>query len=92
MKYFICFTIKLYWLLIPANKRSNCLFKESCSNHVFRKAKEEGALKALRAFYFRYQNCRSGYSLIDMPDQIFLVSVRQIVFREDEIRKEILEK
>jgi len=60
----IPFLIKLYWKLIPENKRRNCLFKESCSNHIMKIHNEKGSIAAIKAFYVRFKQCRPGYEII----------------------------
>lgn len=62
MKYLILFVIKLYWMLIPASRRNNCLFSQSCSKYVYPQTKENGFIAGIRAFKIRYKQCRPGYS------------------------------
>jgi putative component of membrane protein insertase Oxa1/YidC/SpoIIIJ protein YidD len=57
------FCIKLYWFLIPPSKRRKCIFKESCSKHVYRKLDEGGFKNGLNAFLKRYYQCRPGYKV-----------------------------
>lgn len=64
MKVFIILIIKLYWWIIPASKRKQCLFKESCSKYVYRIAKQQGLLKGINAFKLRYYQCRPNYKVI----------------------------
>jgi len=92
MKYLLLFIIKAYWLLIPASKRKHCLFKQSCSNHVFQEAKTQGLLKGLKALLFRYRNCRPGYQLISVENETILVSKTNNVFLENQIAPRILLK
>lgn len=61
--------IRLYWRIIPVHKRRKCLFKESCSNNVFRIAKEKGFFPACRALNIRLHQCRPGYYIITLPDE-----------------------
>lgn len=53
--------IRLYWLL-PESRRRRCLFRESCSRHVYRLAGEKGFRAALAAFRVRSRQCRPGYA------------------------------
>jgi len=61
MKYFLLSTIRLYWIIFPANKRRPCIFAESCSKFVYRITVEEGVCKGLLALRKRYCQCRPGY-------------------------------
>jgi putative component of membrane protein insertase Oxa1/YidC/SpoIIIJ protein YidD len=63
MKQLLLIIIKLYWKLIPESKRRSCLFKESCSNYVFRHTNEFGFLKGIFAFKNRVKKCRGGYEI-----------------------------
>ena len=56
--------IRLYWRIWPAAWRRRCLYRESCSRHVYRIAAEAGFRPALRALRRRYRTCRPGYHLI----------------------------
>lgn len=60
--------------------------------YVFKEAKEQGLVKGLKAFWFRYQNCRSGYQLIPVENEIILISRNNVPFSENEIDPRILLK
>ncbi|WP_338793703.1 membrane protein insertion efficiency factor YidD [Bernardetia sp. MNP-M8] len=62
MKKLLQFVIKFYQKHFSKKLARNCLFKESCSNYVYRKLEEEGTKKGLKAFYYRFQTCRVGYT------------------------------
>lgn len=62
MRSLIVYLIQLYRRHIPAEKRRHCLFRESCSQHVERIAREHGGFAALKAFLARARSCRPGYS------------------------------
>ena len=59
--------IRTYWFLIPPNRRRACLFKESCSRHVYRQA-DAGAYTAIKAFRFRFGACRPGLVRLEVTD------------------------
>jgi len=63
MKYFLLFAIQLYWKIIPEKNRRKCLFRESCSHYVYRRANDEGFLSGMRAFLDRIRQCRPGYTI-----------------------------
>ena len=67
MSYLMCWVIQLYWL-VPKRWRRSCLFRESCSHHVYRIAREAGGRAALQALHRRYRQCRPGYGLYPTPD------------------------
>jgi len=57
----ILWVIKLYRRRVPPEKRRRCLFRESCSEHVERVAREYGGWAALKALLARARRCRPGY-------------------------------
>lgn len=67
MKYLILLAIKMYWTLIPKSKRKRCIFRTSCSNYVYQITKNEGFTNGLRAFNFRYRNCRGNFEIFKNP-------------------------
>lgn len=67
MKYTILLAIQLYWLFKSKNRKAKCIFKKSCSNYVFEATQESGLLEGLKAFYFRYKNCRGGFEIFKNP-------------------------
>lgn len=73
MKYLIQLVIKFYWILIPKSLRRKCLFPESCSNYVYRIAKEDGGFKAIKAFVGRWKTCRAGNIVYALPDGVEVI-------------------
>ncbi|KQB99948.1 membrane protein insertion efficiency factor YidD [Pedobacter sp. Hv1] len=67
MKILLLLIIKLYWLTVPKNKRRKCIFKISCSQHVYHTTKKEGLFKGLSALKYRFRNCRAGYYIFEHP-------------------------
>ena len=55
--------IKLYWKIIPERKRRVCIYKESCSKHVFKILKEEGSISGIKATFRRLKNCNNSYKI-----------------------------
>jgi putative component of membrane protein insertase Oxa1/YidC/SpoIIIJ protein YidD len=91
MKQLLLITIKLYWKFIPEDKRRTCLFKESCSNYVFRHANEHGFLKGIFAFKNRLKKCRGGYELYTGENGFEMRLADGSVILEDEISYNIME-
>lgn len=67
MKILILFIIQIYWLLIPKQKRRKCIFKKSCSVYVYEKTRHSGFIEGLKAFWFRYKNCRGDFEIFSHP-------------------------
>lgn len=87
MKYLFLGIIQMYWYLIPTSKRPRCIFKESCSNHVFNITKEKGYKEGFRAFRYRYKNCRKTYTILyDLEDaHMILIVPNGDIIAESEI-------
>ncbi|MDY0905026.1 membrane protein insertion efficiency factor YidD [Pedobacter sp. CFBP9032] len=67
MKFLLLAIIRMYWALKDKNQAPKCIFSVSCSRHVYNVACNEGLFKAIKAFTYRYKNCRSGYHISTDP-------------------------
>ncbi|MBG6131755.1 putative component of membrane protein insertase Oxa1/YidC/SpoIIIJ protein YidD [Aquimarina sp. EL_43] len=92
MKFFLLLIIRLYWTFIPKSNRRRCIFKKSCSNHVFEITKKQGFNKGISALKFRYRNCRTGYYILDIDNTKLLISANNEMFLQEEIHNRILTK
>ena len=90
MKYLMLAVIKIYQIFIPKQFRGKCLFKESCSQYVYRITKEKGYRAGINALRYRINNCRGNYYLIESNGKILLITVRNEVVEEELIDKRIL--
>lgn len=68
MKWLIILGIRLYRRLLPSHRAGHCIFKESCTHHVARIAREQGSWAGIRAFMSRVRQCRHGYHIVSSPD------------------------
>jgi putative component of membrane protein insertase Oxa1/YidC/SpoIIIJ protein YidD len=72
MRWLILFPIYIYWYAWPPFlKKRYCLFKESCSQFVFRVTKESGFVAGYKAMIWRYRNCRPGYRIVSNAEGKF---------------------
>jgi putative component of membrane protein insertase Oxa1/YidC/SpoIIIJ protein YidD len=92
MKNIILFIIQIYWNIIPKSKRKKCIFKISCSNYVFEITKKQGYIAGLKAFRFRYRNCRGGFEIFNNPinHKIQLILPSKVIIDCDEIAERLL--
>jgi len=92
MKNLILFIIRLYWKFIPQSKRRKCIFSKSCSNYVFEITQKEGFIKGLKAFHFRYKNCRGNIQIFKNPinNQIQMILPSQIIIDREEISDRLI--
>jgi putative component of membrane protein insertase Oxa1/YidC/SpoIIIJ protein YidD len=65
MKIILLSIIRIYWAVFPKDKRRKCIFKLSCSKHVYQVTKKEGLLEGFNALKYRYKNCRNGYHIFE---------------------------
>ncbi|WP_133575544.1 membrane protein insertion efficiency factor YidD [Pedobacter metabolipauper] len=68
MKTLFLLGIRLYWIVVPKNKRRKCIFRTTCSQYVYQATIEEGFFKGLIALRYRFLNCRSGYQIFENSD------------------------
>lgn len=92
MKHLILFAIKMYWSCIPPSKRKKCIFKKSCSNYVFEVTQKEGFIKGLKAFRFRYKNCRGNFAIFKNPitNKLQMLLPSQIIIETEEIAERLI--
>lgn len=90
MKQLLLIIIKLYWKFIPERKRRSCLFKESCSNYVFRHTNEFGFLKGIFAFRIRVKKCRGGYEIYTGQNGLEMRLADGSIIKEEEISLNIM--
>ncbi len=94
MKYSILLVIQLYWFLKPKENKPKCIFKKSCSHYVFETTQKEGFLNGLKAFWFRYKNCRGGFEIFENPinNEIQMLLPSRIIIDRKEIAERLLTK
>jgi len=59
--------IRIYWL-IPKKWRRKCLFKETCSAHVYKTAKEKGFREGIHSLKLRIRKCKPSYGFYTTDD------------------------
>lgn len=63
MRFILLNIIRLYWFLIPENKRRKCIFNKSCSNQVYDELKLNGLKSGIKKLYFRIKNCQPEFDI-----------------------------
>ncbi len=81
MKQLLLAIIRMYWNLVPVYKRGPCLFKKTCSHYIYDQTADYGLIAGIKAFLFRYLNCRGGFSLFKNPH----TGKTQMVLRSNKI-------
>lgn len=76
-----------YW---PERFRRTCLFRESCSEHVYRVAAAQGALAGFTALRQRIRRCRKGYSVETLGGELMVRSADGGLIPEAEASSSIL--
>jgi hypothetical protein len=84
------FIILIYQAIIPRRFRGVCLFKESCSNFVYRNTKNGGIKEGIKALLFRIKNCHPGYRLLETNGQTLLITNTYVVVEEKDIGERVL--
>lgn len=94
MKYLILYIIQLYWFLKSKKSKPKCIFKKSCSHYVYDITKNHGFIKGIKAFNFRYKNCRNGFEIFKNPitNEIEMMLPSQIIIKNNEISNRLLIK
>ncbi|MFV8328330.1 membrane protein insertion efficiency factor YidD [Flavobacterium sp. ZS1P14] len=68
------------------------MFKKYCSQYVFEITQKDGFIKGLKAFWFRYQNCRGNFEIFKNPinNKIQILLPTRTVIDIDEIAERLL--
>lgn len=74
MTFLLTAAVRIYWALWPRHLNRGCIYRETCSHHVFRIAREDGGVAGLRALLVRIRTCRPGYSVSSDHTGIGLVT------------------
>lgn len=90
MKWAFLTVIKLYWIIIPERKRRSCLFKETCSQYVYRHTTEYGFFRGICSLLLRMKKCRKGYQLYSGYNGFEMKLVDGSIIKEEEISPNIL--
>lgn len=92
MKYLLLILINCYWFLIPKSKRRKCIFNKSCSKYIYDITKEKGGVEGIKAFRFRFNNCRDGFEIFKNPinDKTQMILPSKLVVESDEIADRFL--
>ena len=94
MRLILLLLIKLYWAMFPVTKNPKCIFRTSCSHHVYQITKTAGLLLGIKAFIYRFSNCRTGFHLFQHPttNARIMVLRNKKILTEDEISERLLHR
>jgi putative component of membrane protein insertase Oxa1/YidC/SpoIIIJ protein YidD len=85
LKHFIRWLIRRYWAVTPTRLRRTCLFRETCSQYVYRLTEEAGARAGLAALWIRRVRCSGAYRLVVGADAVRFVTRDGAVIPWDEL-------
>jgi len=63
MKNVLRAAVRAYWAVWPRHLNRGCIYRETCSHHVYRVTDEGGFAAGLRALLSRVRTCRPGYTV-----------------------------
>jgi putative component of membrane protein insertase Oxa1/YidC/SpoIIIJ protein YidD len=86
--------IRIYWFTKSRNNKPKCIFRKSCSHYVYEITQKQGFLKGLKAFMFRYRNCRGHVQIFKNPisNKTNMLLPSRIIIEENEIAERLLIK
>ena len=73
MKYLLLALIRAYWSLWPRHLNRDCIYKETCSHHVYRITYKLGFFAGFRALQQRIRTCRPGYNATTSNGELGLI-------------------
>lgn len=84
MKWLLLLSIRLYWRYTPPSRRRACLFRQSCSRHVYAATETGGAAVGIAALWRRFRQCRTpSGALFDGDSPRLLLADGATVCRQD---------
>lgn len=94
MRFFLLAFIQIYWILVQPSKRRKCIFRKSCSQHVFESTIKDGLNAGLEAFKFRYKNCSHGFELFKNPidGRTRMILRNHQIIDEDDIAERLIKR
>ena len=92
MKYLLLYIIKLYWLLIPKDKRRACVYHKSCSRYVYDITNEKGLFAGIKALTTRIKTCRPNHEIIylDKENTLLIKLSNGTILQQNEISDNIV--
>lgn len=63
MRRLVLVAIRLYWRYWPKSARRKCIFRETCSHHIYHITRTQGAVAGIRAMMDRLRKCRPGFKV-----------------------------
>jgi putative component of membrane protein insertase Oxa1/YidC/SpoIIIJ protein YidD len=91
MRQILLLSIRVYQKFWPNKlKGKGCVFSESCSNHVFRITKRKGFTSGVKALRTRVRDCRPGYYIVKMEDEVILITRKGSIYQEEKINPTLL--
>jgi putative component of membrane protein insertase Oxa1/YidC/SpoIIIJ protein YidD len=70
MKTLLLFAIRCYWRFFPKRWRRRCIFRTTCSHHIYETTRTRGIRAGIRALIDRFRKCRPGYTVYSAGDSL----------------------
>jgi len=90
MRFLFLILIRCYQIFTPKIFRGRCLYKVSCSNHVYQITKQHGIKEGINALFYRTRNCRPGYYLTKIHGNLVLITKANMLIEEKDISEKII--
>ena|ERR1035437_9149170 len=90
MKWILIIVIRSYWKFLPKRIRRSCLFKETCSQYVYKQTVEYGFFGGMRALENRIRKCRKGYTIYNGKNGFEMKLADGSIIYEEEISPNLL--
>jgi len=87
---FLCL-IRIYQTYVPDTLKRRCIFRESCSCHVYRQTKNAGIIAGIKALVLRSKICRQGYRVFTINERFKMQLVNGDVIDEKFISRRIVD-
>ena len=91
MKWVLIILIRLYWFVVPIRFKRVCLFKESCSNYIYKLTLTDGFLTGFEGLRKRMRQCRGEYHLRTYKNGFEMLLSDGSIINQEEISITLIE-
>ena len=84
--------IEYYWNTRPENQRKVCIYRITCSRHVYNEFENNGCIAGIRAYFYRMKSCNHGYELSLKKDMVVIKDCNGNLILENDINPLIVKE
>ena len=84
--------IEYYWNTRPENQRKICIYRITCSRHVYNEFGNNGCIAGIRAYFYRMKSCNHKYIISHKNNMVIIKDSQGNIIEENEINPLIVKE